>query len=192
MDHGSAAKIILIGTSTGGPGHLRQIVAALDGSFDAAVVIAQHMDSVYLPSFAKQIGELCRLDVQLVSERTILEKGRVYICAVSMALHRSVAGPEIGPARAEGPYNPDIDGLFASSAFLAGDVEVMGIILTGIGDDGAQGCLRLSEAGGRCIAESEESAVVYGMPKRVLELNPGVSVLPLGKIIAAILEFGSV
>ncbi len=192
MGHESVGKIILIGTSTGGPGHLRQIVSALDGSLEAAVVIAQHMDRVYLPSFAKQIGELCSLNVQLVSERTILEKGRVYICAVSMALHRCGAGAEIGPAPAEGPYNPDIDGLFASSAFLAGDVEVMGIILTGIGDDGAQGCLRLSEAGGRCIAESEESAVVYGMPKRVLELNPGVSVLPLGKIIAAILAFGSV
>ena len=192
MLHTPLNKVILIGASTGGPGHLRKILAALDDTVDAAIVIAQHMDAIYLPSFAKQMNDLCPLEVELVEHDTALEGGKIYICAGSSRLE--MQGQNVilkAGSSAAGPYNPNIDTLFESSAAVARRCAVMGIILTGIGDDGAKGCWHLAQAGGSCVAESETSAVVYGMPKRAYELNETIAVQHLDEIISTIKTFGA-
>lgn len=185
-------KVIVIGASTGGPGHIRSIMSSLSGEIEAAIVIAQHMDAVYLPSFAKQMHELSHLDVELVDEPVLLEGGRVYICLGSSVFRTVPEGISLerDPSCA-GHYNPNIDRLFDSAAEVAKGAEVMGIILTGIGEDGAKGCLKLSEAGGYCVAESEKSAIVFGMPKRAYELNSKMEVKELDAIIETIASFGS-
>lgn len=184
-------KVIVIGASTGGPGHIRRIMASLDGTMEAAVVVAQHMDAVYLPSFAKQMQELSALEVRLVEERSLLERGHVYVCSGSSVFKETSEGVAIEREQGcEGHYNPNIDRLFDTAAEVTKSVGVLGIILTGIGEDGARGCLHLAEAGGYCIAESETSAVVYGMPKRAYELNRQIDVKALDAIIATIHAFG--
>lgn len=191
MPHASVDKMILIGASTGGPGHLRKIMTAIEGGTRAAIVIAQHMEAGYLSSFAKQIDELSALNVHLVQGNALIHPGEVYICSASSVLEASEEGLKIREIEGhDSLYNPDIDCLFESAAALAHRTEVLGIILTGIGEDGALGCRKLAESGAACIAESEMSAVVYGMPKRAYELNPAIGVQDLATIIATIKRFG--
>ena len=91
----------------------------------------------------------------------------------------------------ESGYNPDIDYLYASAASIAGQISILGIILTGIGSDGVNGCKLLSEGGGECIAESEETAIVDGMPMQARKLVPNIKILSLNEIINKINQFGT-
>jgi len=152
-----AQKLILIGASTGGPGHLKKILknVKLNG---AIIVIAQHMNKMFINSFAMQIGKECGLDVEILNERKILKENTVYVC------------------------EPNVDVLFKSGVGICKSANVLAILLTGIGDDGASGLDKLYKAGAKCIAENEESAIVYGMPKRAKELNQSLKSLNLTMI----------
>ena len=185
-------KLIIIGASTGGPGHIQKIMRTLRPDSNVAVVVAQHMDAIYIPSFVKLLNSNCALEVHEVSEHTRLRGSSVYICSNSCILKKegpglSLFAGETGHCK----YNPNIDLLFESAAGLTHEVVIMGMILTGIGEDGAKGCSALARSGGSCLAESEESAVVFGMPKRAYELNPDITVKNLDGIIDTIREFGA-
>ncbi len=182
-------KLILIGSSTGGPGHIDKIVKSLNKNFRSSIVIAQHMSPHFIESFARQIGTISPVEVQVVSDGMEVEPSKMYICSGECRLmqhnHRIIFSQNDSK---DTIYTPDIDTLFLSASQIS-SVKKMGIVLTGIGDDGARGSLALFNSGGECIFESEESAIVYGMPRRALELVPDAKVGSLDQIIEVIRHF---
>lgn len=184
-------KLILIGSSTGGPGHLQKILTGLVVNFSASLVIAQHMGREYIPSFVNQLQSQTSLDVMAVEDGMFIESNKVYICSLITRLVSTKSGIKFQQSNSNTVlYNPDINQLFDSAALITRQTSVMGIILTGVGDDGAIGCKRLSEAGGYCIAEDESSAIVFGMPRQAKLLSDKIAVKNLGDIISSINRFG--
>lgn len=158
-------KLLIIGSSTGGPGHLQKIIKSLPNDFVAAVVIAQHIENKYIPGFVGQLQRLSRINVEQVGDRLALTGGQVFVCSHHCTIDTHGKPPLfIVREQGGGRYNPEIDSLLLSAAPLARRMSVLVLILTGIGNDGAEGCKVISKHGARCIAESESSAIVYGMP----------------------------
>jgi len=185
-------KLILIGSSTGGPAHLEKILAALDEDFGAAIVIAQHMGSEFIPSFVKRLNERSKLDVAQGHQDATLANGKVFIVSQHSELQTSNNQIYISISKNEyAHFNPDINALFFSAAKLTVKCEILAIILTGIGEDGADGCSILGEKGAYCIAESPKTAVVYGMPARAKERTKNIHTKDLYEIIEIIKQFGA-
>lgn len=184
-------SLILIGASTGGPGRIHQIIGALSPGFSPAIIIAQHMAELFIPSFIKQIRTMTSLPVHEVDKPVPILPGNIYVCTVTSRLVEQSDRIILEPfARKDFPYNPFINPLFASAALLKRSTRKLGIILTGIGDDGAEGALELFRSGGECLFENEQSAVVYGMPKRALELVPTARTGDVDTIIQTIISYG--
>lgn len=176
-------KIVLIGASTGGPGHIRKILASLHNEIDYALVIVQHMNCDVIESFASQMQENSSLPVVAISDKCKIEKGSVYICALSMELTKQQGQLYLIKSEQKDIYSPSVNTLFLSATKLLPQFKINAILLTGIGADGAQGLLELYAKGAYCIAESEKSAVVYGMPKQAYLLNKELDVMHLKDII---------
>lgn len=184
-------KIVLIGASTGGPGHLKKILSAILPTFNGAIVIAQHMNATFIPSFISQFQNELSLPVHAVDKKMSLHNANIYICPQNCRMRKGDFSPKIEPVEeGDTPYNPSIDSLFSSSVECAKDAEILAVLLTGIGHDGANGLSELQKIGAKCIAESEKSAIVYGMPKRAIEINPNIVSLPLDDIVQTIKKFG--
>ncbi|WP_173031293.1 CheB methylesterase domain-containing protein [Campylobacter sp. CCUG 57310] len=184
-------KLVLIGASTGGPGHLKKLFQNLDiGS--ASVVIAQHMSLMFIPSFITQFDKECNADVLKLEGKTQL-KNKIYICEKnSEILPTQPLSAAVCAKGKETTYNPNVNLLFESAVQACKFCDVMAILLTGIGDDGAKGLNELYKAGATCIAESEASAIVYGMPKRAKEINSNLRSLSISEIRAELERFVSV
>lgn len=163
-------KLVLVGASTGGPGHLKKLFKGLDLN-GASVVIAQHMSLMFIPSFIAQFGKECSAKTVMLSGTTQL-KSAIYVCEKNSEIlpTQPLSAAVCNPMK-ETTYNPNVDVLFHSGVRVCKFADVMAILLTGIGDDGARGLNELYKAGANCIAENEESAIVYGMPKRAKEIN---------------------
>ena len=176
-----AQKLILIGASTGGPGHLKKLLknVKLNG---AIIVIAQHMNKMFINSFAMQIGKECGLDVEILNERKILKENTVYVCEQNVVVSPNLPISAKPNTEEKTIYTPNVDVLFKSGVGICKSANVLAILLTGIGDDGASGLDKLYKAGAKCIAENEERAIVYGMPKRAKELNQSLKSLNLTMI----------
>ena len=184
-------KIVLIGASTGGPGHLKKILSELQSSFRGSIIIAQHMNSAFIPSFIGQFQHELPLNVFSIDHSIELKPSSVYFCPGNCRLEKRNFSLNVEPDREEKtPYNPSVDTLFHSALPFSMEADILAVLLTGIGNDGALGLSELQKKGARCIAESEQSAIVYGMPKRAMEINPLITSLPLDKIITAIQTFG--
>ncbi|PAF54566.1 chemotaxis protein CheB [Helicobacter sp. 13S00482-2] len=173
------SKLVLIGASTGGPGHLNRLLKDINNS-DVPIVIAQHMNTVFIPYFVSQFGRGINMEITEVSQRELLS-GKVFICSKTSVVSEDTP-LSIIPKDVASIYNPNINVLFHSAVHICGFIDVLAILLTGIGDDGAKGLFDLYRAGATCIAESEESAIVYGMPKKAKEINPDVNVMHLDNI----------
>lgn len=185
------SSLILIGASTGGPGRIYSILSALEGHFSGTIIIAQHMSAPFVPSFIHQLQSIVSIPICAVDKPQKIECGHIYICSVTSELVQKSGEIWLEPSvEGDYPYNPQIDRLFTSAALLPARLNRLGVILTGIGDDGAQGCLSLYESGGACLFESEESAIVYGMPRRAKELVNCADVGGIEDIIERIKEFG--
>lgn len=182
-------KLILIGASTGGPAHIEKIIASLEENFEATIVIAQHMGEEFIPSFVKRLKTKSSHSIELAQEGMLLNKRSIYITSYNTkiiskhSLHFEVTQTP------KSFYNPNINTLFHSGADLTKQNEILAIILTGIGDDGVDGLDALYKAGALCIAESQESAIVFGMPARAIEKIPNIQVASLANIITKIREF---
>lgn len=184
-------KIVLIGASTGGPGHLKKILSALPPTYNAALVIAQHMNSVFIPSFISQFKNELSLGVSSIDACLELKSSMAYFCPYNCILSKHNFTLCVEPSVHDiTPYNPSVNTLFTSALPFIRDIEILAVLLTGIGDDGAFALSALKQEGVTCIAESEKSAIVYGMPKRALEINPLISSMPLDDIILHIKKFG--
>ncbi len=184
-------KIILIGASTGGPGHIKKILTSLQPEFCATIIIAQHMGNEYIPSFVKQLDSICCLKVAPVISKTKLLASHVYVSSLLTSITKDTRGLTfLQKEPTENGYNPNIDYLFTSVAEISHKLSVLGIILTGIGSDGVLGCQLLSEKGGQCIAESKSSAIVDGMPMQARKIVKNINVLSLDSVIKKINQFG--
>ena len=175
--------VLAIGASTGGVEALLAILSGFPANCPPTV-ITQHMPAAFTPSFAKRLDRSCAASVEEARDGAPLTPGQVYLAPGGVA-HLELAGPANGPWHCRlseaGPVNghrPSVDVLFASVANTA-RARSVGVILTGMGRDGAKGLLAMREAGARTIGQDEASCVVYGMPKAAFELGSVQSQVPL-------------
>ena len=180
--------LVLIGASTGGPGHIKKLLKDINLN-GAMVVIAQHMNKMFINSFVTQMGRECNINVEILSEKTNLKENIVYICDQNFEISATLPVSAKPQPEIKTIYTPNVDVLFNSGTQIAKNVNLLAILLTGIGDDGAAGLDKLYKAGAKCIAENEESAIVYGMPKRAKELNQNLKSLNLMMIRKELEEF---
>ena len=184
-------KLVLVGASTGGPGHLDKLFKALPTGFGAPVVVAQHINIQFLPTLCESLSSVSHIGVQMAQASSGLEN-RGYL--THRDVNRFVLENErlsLGRSIPCGDHAPSVDELFLSAAkLLKADFQVLAVLLTGIGQDGAEGLLALKNAGAETLAESEKTAIVYGMPRAAYELGAVDRPSDLGDIIAAICAFG--
>ena len=181
-------KLILIGASTGGPGLIEQILIALPQKISVAIVIAQHMQSGFLKSFAKRLRRLSDIEVLFAKDTTNIESGFIYLLSNTSQLF-SVAKEIklIQDSKNSTIYHPDIDTLFLSASQLKNST-ITAYLLSGIGDDGAKGLLALKKNGSYTVAQDEESSIVYGMPKSAYEIDAHCKIMDIQTIVDDIKE----
>ena len=186
------STIIAVGASTGGTEALREIIEALPENAPPMLVV-QHMPEGFTAAFAKRLDSLARVEVKEAASGDAVVPGRVLIAPGNqhMVLRRS--GARHYAQLCNGPlvsrHRPSIDVLFQSVAQTAG-ASAIGVILTGMGDDGAEGLAEMHAAGAHTIAQDETTCIVFGMPKEAIALGGVDRVLPLPRIAAAILGEG--
>jgi two-component system chemotaxis response regulator CheB len=176
------SKLVAIGISTGGPQALEFLLAQLPPDFPGAIVVVQHMPEGFTEMFARRLDELCSLRVKEAQSGDTLQAGRVLICPGSrhMKVKRLTMGDIVvlnDDTRVNG-HRPSVDVLFNSAAEEFGS-QAVAVIMTGMGDDGAEGLGAVKKAGGMTIAQSEESCVVFGMPKAAIERGYATRVVAL-------------
>ena len=165
--------MICIGSSTGGPPVLETVLKSIPSDCNSAIVVAQHMPKLFTQSLAERLDELCNLPVVLLGETKTIERGRIHICPGGAHTHIQKAGigrwsVKISDEPVDALYKPSADVLLETGAKACGQ-RCLGIVLTGMGDDGYEGGKKLHEAGGKILAQSAETCVVYGMPKKLTE-----------------------
>ncbi|MEA1652399.1 chemotaxis-specific protein-glutamate methyltransferase CheB [Nitrospirillum sp. BR 11164] len=178
--------LVLVGCSTGGPPALDAVLEGLPADFPWPVLVAQHMPATFTGPLARRLDRLCALTVQEVARPTPLAPGNVYIgrgdadLVLSQRPSGLVALPT--PAKEEYRWHPSVDRLVDSALSLVEPWRLVGVLMTGMGYDGAAAMTRLHNDGGRTIAESEESAVVWGMPGELVKAGGADVVAPLEEI----------
>lgn len=190
MAYSTPSKVILIGASTGGPGQIEKIINALPKLHSTSIVIAQHMAVGFMPSFAKRLQENHVNPISIAQNNDYLGNGKIYVCCGATTISKNSSGfifsQKESPVNA---FNPDINTLFHSFIPYSKDFDILSVILTGIGHDGIDACKILGENGSSCITESEESAIVDGMPSRARKAVKDIQVLDISQIVNSIKEF---
>ncbi len=178
--------LVLVGTSTGGPPALEALLTPLPADFPWPIVVAQHMPATFTGALARRLDGLCALTVVEVLRTVQLEPGCVYIAKgdADIVVTRRPSGLAALPVRAEAdyPWHPSTDRLVKSAMDHVSPSQIVGVLMTGMGNDGAHAMARLHAEGGRTIAEAEETAVVWGMPGELVAANGADWVLPLPEI----------
>lgn len=178
-------KLVAIGSSTGGPAALQIILKRLPHNFSAAVVISQHMPRGFTRPLAERLDNLSKIRVKEAEDGDVIEHGRALICPGGYHMRLKKKGREyhvqLKEALQQDKYVPSVDVMMSSAAEHYG-MQAMGVVLTGMGNDGKKGMLEIKSKGGYTIAESEETAVVFGMPAEVISAGAADSVLPLSEI----------
>jgi two-component system chemotaxis response regulator CheB len=177
-------RIVVLGASTGGTEAIRTFLKQLPQRFPG-IAIVQHMPEGFTKSFANSLNQICNLEVKEAENNDKIYQGRVLIAPGSKHMLLKRVGKEYFVEVKDGPlvnrHRPSVDVLFRSAARYAGQ-NATGILLTGMGNDGAKGLLELKEAGAHTIAQDEASSVVFGMPKEAIKLNAADKILGLDKI----------
>lgn len=175
-------QLVAIGASTGGPTALLEIFSHFPVESDAAVVVAQHMPARFTKTFAERLDRLERFSVREAEDFHVLSPGTAWICpggkCMEVIKHGADAAVRVREGLADDRYVPSIDALLrsAGSAFGASST---GVVLTGMGEDGAAGSVGLHESGGTVFVESPETAVIFGMPAATLRTGVVARSLPL-------------
>jgi len=182
-------KVVVVGASTGGTEALRVFLEAFPQD-SPGIVIVQHMPEHFTASFARRLDETCRMSVKEAEENDTVIPGRALIAPGNLHTLLKRSGTRYYVEIRNGPlvsrHRPSVDVLFRSAARYAGR-NAIGVIMTGMGDDGANGLLEMKEAGATTIAQNEESCVVFGMPKEAINRGGVGIVLPLGEIAREVL-----
>lgn len=183
-------RLIAIGSSTGGTRALESLLPKLPANIPG-IVIVQHMPQVFTRQFASRLNSICEVEVLEAKNGDKVTQGKAYIAPGNqhMKVEKAVDGYIIRIADGErvNYHRPSVDVLFNSVAEVAGS-NAIGIILTGMGSDGAKGLFRMKKAGSYTIAQDQESSVVYGMPKEAARIGAATDIFPLKRISGAILE----
>jgi two-component system chemotaxis response regulator CheB len=188
----SELRLVCIGASTGGPPAIQMLLAQLQENIPTCILVCQHMPAKFTKAFAERLDKTAKIKIKEAEDMDPLLAGSAYITPgggnmiISRVDGRRVL--RVVPGEPEDRYVPSIDKLFLSVADTFGN-KALGIVLTGMGTDGKVGALKLRERGATVIAESKESAVIYGMPKEVIEAGASDLVLPLPKIGDALLDY---
>jgi len=184
-------SFIVIGASTGGPGAIATVLSHLPRDIPSAIVIVQHMSPEFVPSFVERLQWGCSLDISTARRGAVLSAGRVLVApgGYHIAISQNGRVNKIRLSRKPLPHAviPSIDYTMESAARAYGK-SALGVLLTGIGSDGARGLKAIKEAGGSTIAEDQSTCVVFGMPKAAIELGCVDEVVPLPQIAQAILR----
>jgi two-component system chemotaxis response regulator CheB len=187
----SGVEMVAIGSSTGGPAALQIILTRLPSDFAAAIVVSQHMPKGFTGPLAERLDRMSPLRIKEAEEGEIIGKGTVYICPGGSHAGIKKRGDRkqisLRESRLSDRYVPSVDHMMSSVAELYGSSS-MGVILTGMGNDGKQGMLEIKKHGGYTIAESEETAVVFGMPGEAIKNGSVATILPLQEISAEMVK----
>jgi two-component system chemotaxis response regulator CheB len=182
-------KVVVVGASTGGTEALRVFLEALPPD-SPGIVIVQHMPEHFTRAFAKRLDTLCQITVKEAEDGDSVIRGRALIAPGNYHMLLKRSGARYYVEVKDGPlvsrHRPSVDVLFRSSARYAGK-NAVGVIMTGMGDDGAKGMLEMREAGAETIAQDEKSCVVFGMPNEAIKLGCVAKVVPLEDIARQIL-----
>ena len=178
--------IVLVGVSTGGPATLDEILPRLPAGFPWPVVVAQHMPSSFTGVLARRLAALCALPVTEVTRQTPLEGGNVYIARGDADVVFTKTGLRLmalpAPANAQHLWHPSVTRMVESAMNVLPPDRLIGVQLTGMGDDGAKAMAELRTRGGRTIAQDEATSVVFGMPAELVRLGGADAVLPASGI----------
>ena len=183
--------IVVIGISTGGPQGLKVLVPNLPADFPVPVAIVMHMPIGYTELYAKNLSLLCPLEVIEAGPGQEVTAGTVYLAPAGKHLTFKKEGDKVythlDVRPLDTPHRPAVDVLFQSAAEVY-DSRVLGVVMTGMGSDGRDGAAWIKARGGGILTESEETCVVYGMPRSVVEAGLSDRVFPLDKLARAIME----
>ncbi len=184
-------KPVVIGSSTGGTQALELVLTQLPADAPG-IAITQHMPEKFTAMYASRLNGICAMDVREAKDGDRLQRGVVLIAPGGLHMQLKKTAGQYYAHVLDGPpvnrHKPSVDVLFRSAAECAGR-DALAIILTGMGDDGARGMKALHDTGARCIAQNEETCVVFGMPKEAIKLQAVDDILPLEQMARAILQF---
>jgi two-component system chemotaxis response regulator CheB len=191
--YGTTDKLIAIGTSTGGTQALEAVLTKLP-AVSTGIVIVQHMPERFTAMFAERLSNLCQIEVREGKDGDRVRAGLALIAPGGKHMLLKRSGAQYYVEVRDGPlvnrHKPSVDVLFRSVAQVAGK-NALGIIMTGMGDDGARGLKEMRDTGAQTIAEDESSCVVFGMPKEAIKLGAAGKVLPLDTIPKEIIAYGA-
>jgi two-component system chemotaxis response regulator CheB len=177
--------VIVIGSSTGGPSAVEKVITNLPGNLNIPVLIAQHMPSNFVPSFANRLDSLTPLRVSMARKDDVVEKGNILISPGSRNIIVKRENNKVVIDYTNQRYKdfnfPSVTGLMESVAEVYGS-RCIGVILTGMGKDGTDGMKAINDAGGYTIAQSEESCIVFGMPRSAIAEGCIKQIVPLNEI----------
>ena len=181
-------RLVVIGSSTGGPQALQTVITGLPEHFPCPVVVVQHMPAGFTNALALRLNNVSRVAVREAEHGDVLRSGCVYIAPGNQHLRirqeADVRRIILSNEPPVGNHRPAVNVMYDSVAHLGDDV--VAVILTGMGCDGREGMRRIKQNGGYCIAQDEETCVVYGMPKSVVDAGLADEICPLSKIAEAI------
>ncbi|GIQ75098.1 chemotaxis-specific protein-glutamate methyltransferase CheB [Bradyrhizobium sp. RD5-C2] len=180
--------LVLVGTSTGGPPALEALLSGLPPSFPWPILVAQHMPATFTGPLARRLDGMSALRVQEVRDPIAVQPGHVYIgrgdADVIVSRRGSALLAMAAPAQADYPWHPSTDRLVRTALNHMAASQLIGILMTGMGNDGAEAMALIHAGGGKTIAEAEETAVVWGMPGELVKAKGADFIMPLNKIAA--------
>ncbi len=186
----TSEKAVAVGASTGGTEALRIFLQALPQDCPG-VVIVQHMPEKFTAAFSQRLNTLCRIEVKEAADNDTVLRGQALICPGNLHILLKRSGTRYYVQVKNGPlvcrHRPSVDVLFRSAARYGGP-NVIGVIMTGMGDDGSRGMLEMKNAGAATIAQDEATCVVFGMPKEAIKRGAVDKIMPLEKIAGAVLR----
>ncbi len=188
-----ADTVVLVGTSTGGPPALDALLSPLPADFPWPILIAQHMPASFTGPLARRLDRLCALRVEEVVGPEPIEPGHVYVgrgdADIIVALRKEKPIVTAAAPLADYPWHPSVDRLVSTAVRHWGAQRLVGILMTGMGNDGASAMCRLRAGGGLTIAESEATAVVWGMPGELVKAGGADIVAPLDEIAGQLMDW---
>ncbi len=177
-------EAVAIGSSTGGPAALKIILTRLPSDFPG-IAVSQHMPRGFTASFAERLNAISKVRIKEAAEDEEFQRGKVLICPGGFHMHFKKKGNRVfvglKESKSTDKYIPSIDVMMSSLSDIFGR-QTMGIVLTGMGNDGKSGMLEIKKRGGYTIVESADTAVVYGMPSEVIKAGAAERVLPISQI----------
>lgn len=186
----NACQFVVIGASTGGPPAVRQVLQHLPETFPCGIALVQHLEKGFDQGYVQWLNESTALDVRLVEKTEKITPGEVYVAPVDQHLITQDNRVRLD----DGPrvlfQKPSVDVLFESAAKSFGN-RLLGVLLTGMGRDGANGCVSIVSNGGFTLVQDKETSAIFGMPKAAIELGGASKVLPLQDIAGYLVDLAS-